>query len=139
LLAATAIVGAYLVAFGNGNLAAPAYSVELWPAVLALGAAAGWGFAPVWGRTATTSVPFDLVAALRFAFALPPLFLAAWIQSQTSLPSLSQTTSLIWMALIPGFAALLLYYRGLRQTPASQATIAELAFPVTASLLNWYA
>jgi drug/metabolite transporter (DMT)-like permease len=41
------------------------------------------------------------------------------------------------MAVVPGFAGLMLYYRGLRQTPASQSTIAELAFPITASLLNW--
>lgn len=139
ILAGTAVAGTYLVAFGDGNLAAPAYSVALWPSILALGAAAGWGCSTVWGRIATGSIPFELVTALRFTLALPPLFLAAWIQGQTAMPSLAQGRSLIWMALIPGLAALLLYYRGLRQTPASQATIAELAFPVTASLLNWYA
>jgi drug/metabolite transporter (DMT)-like permease len=137
-LAAAGIAGAYLVAFGNGNLLTPAYSVERWPAMLALGAAAGWGFATVFGRIAIAELPFELVTALRIAFALPLLLIAAVVQSQTALPSLSQTGSLIWLALIPGFAALMLYYRGLRDSPASKATIAELAFPVTASLLNWY-
>jgi drug/metabolite transporter (DMT)-like permease len=138
-LALMAITGAYLVAFGNGNLAAPAHSIELRPALLAFGAAAGWGCATIWGRIATADTPFEVVTALRFAFALPPLFLAALIQGQTSLPSLAQSSNLLWVALVPGFAGLLLYYRGLRQTPASQASIAELAFPVTASLINWYA
>ena len=137
-LAAAGIAGAYLVAFGNGNLLAPAFSVERWPAVLALGAAAGWGFATVFGRIVIAEVPFELVTALRIAFALPLLFVAAAVQKQTAAPSLPQAGSLIWLALIPGFAALMLYYRGLRESPAVKATIAELAFPVTASLLNWY-
>ena len=138
-LAMIAIAGAYLVAFGDGNLVRPAYSIQTWPAFLALGAAAGWGCATILGRITTASVSFELVTALRFVFALPLLLVAALIQRQAGLPSVPQAMSLIWIALIPGFAALLLYYRGLRQTPASQATIAELAFPVTASLLNWYA
>jgi drug/metabolite transporter (DMT)-like permease len=137
-LAAAGITGAYLVAFGNGSLLAPAYSLQAWPAMLALGAAAGWGFATIFGRIAIAEVPFELVTALRIAFALPALFIAALLQAQTAPPSLSQTASLIWLALIPGFAALLLYYRGLRESTATKATIAELAFPVTASLLNWY-
>ena len=41
------------------------------------------------------------------------------------------------MALIPGLAALLLYYAGLRSTKASLASIGELAFPVTAVIANW--
>jgi drug/metabolite transporter (DMT)-like permease len=32
-----------------------------------------------------------------------------------------------------------IYYRGLRETPASAATIAELAFPLTAIGINWIA
>jgi hypothetical protein len=43
----------------------------------------------------------------------------------------------VGLALIPGLLALLLYYRGLRSTPAAAATIAELAFPLTAAGLNY--
>ena len=35
-----------------------------------------------------------------------------------------------------GLAALLLYYRGLKRTPAATATIAELSFPAAALGLN---
>ena len=41
------------------------------------------------------------------------------------------------MALVPGLAALLLYYYGLRHTRASLAALGELSFPATAVLLNW--
>ena len=40
------------------------------------------------------------------------------------------------LALIPGLLAIGLYYRGLRTTPASRATLAELAFPFTAALVG---
>jgi drug/metabolite transporter (DMT)-like permease len=44
--------------------------------------------------------------------------------------------ALAGLALVPGLAALLLYYRGLRSTPAATATLAELAFPATALVVN---
>jgi drug/metabolite transporter (DMT)-like permease len=50
---------------------------------------------------------------------------------------IKQALSLVTMALIPGLAALLIYYRGLRTTRASLAAVAELTFPATAALLNW--
>jgi drug/metabolite transporter (DMT)-like permease len=43
---------------------------------------------------------------------------------------------LVLLALIPGLLALVLYYIALRQTPASRATLAELAFPVTAAAVG---
>jgi drug/metabolite transporter (DMT)-like permease len=43
------------------------------------------------------------------------------------------------LALVPGLAALLIYYRGLARTPASATTIAELAFPVSATMVNYVA
>jgi drug/metabolite transporter (DMT)-like permease len=106
-------------------------------AILALLAAAGWAFSTIWGRIAAKELPFELVTALRILCALPALVIAAVIQGQTAIPTAQQLVSLTWLALVPGFAALMLYYRGLKHTPASQATLAELAFPATASLLNW--
>ena len=45
--------------------------------------------------------------------------------------------NLVLIALFPGLLGLLLYYRGLRSTPASYATLAELAYPATGVTLNW--
>jgi drug/metabolite transporter (DMT)-like permease len=136
-LAATGIAGGYLVAFGDGSLVRPFASVEIWPALLALGAAIGWACATVWGKLATRDLPFKFITSLRILCALPLLLLIAVLQHQTGVPSAGDFGSLIWIALVPGFAGLMLYYRGLKHTPASRATIAELAFPITASLLNW--
>jgi drug/metabolite transporter (DMT)-like permease len=135
--ALAAMAGAYLVAFGDGHILTPASSFELQPALLALGAAAGWASATIWGRIATKTLPFEVVTALRVTCALPALMVAALVQGQLAVPSRVYIPSLLWMAVVPGFAGLMLYYRGLRQTPASQSTLAELAFPITASLLNW--
>ncbi|MEX2486999.1 MAG: hypothetical protein WD377_05225, partial [Nitriliruptoraceae bacterium] len=43
------------------------------------------------------------------------------------------------LAAVPGLLSLLVYYRGLRSTPASAATIAELAFPLAALSVNYVA
>jgi drug/metabolite transporter (DMT)-like permease len=43
----------------------------------------------------------------------------------------------VLLAIFPGLLGLLLYYRGLRSTPASYATLAELAYPATGVALNW--
>ena len=40
------------------------------------------------------------------------------------------------LALIPGLLALVLYYRALGHTPASRATLAELAFPLSAVVVG---
>ena len=50
-------------------------------------------------------------------------------------PSPGDIPGLVGLALVPGLAALLIYYRGLQSTPAARATIAELAFPITAAVV----
>jgi drug/metabolite transporter (DMT)-like permease len=40
------------------------------------------------------------------------------------------------LALFPGLLALVLYYRALGHTPASRATLAELAFPLSAVVVG---
>lgn len=45
---------------------------------------------------------------------------------------------LLLLALIPGLLALSIYYKGLQTTPASVATLAELAFPLSALTLNYF-
>jgi drug/metabolite transporter (DMT)-like permease len=137
LIAGLAIAGGYLVAFGDGSLLQPFSSIAVWPAVLATGAAIGWALSTVWGRLVSTELPFEMITSLRIVCAVPLLLAITLFQHQTALPPASAVPSLLWMALIPGFAGLMFYYRGLQNTSATSATIAELAFPITASLLNW--
>jgi drug/metabolite transporter (DMT)-like permease len=67
--------------------------------------------------------------ALVLLLALAPAGPALRAGSDDVLPILA-------LALVPGLVALLLYYRGLRTTPAAAATLAELAFPFTALVVN---
>ena len=134
-----ALAGGWLISFGD-ELDRPAGGGErLSAALLALAAAALWGASTVLGRLALSRLTFLTLTALRIFAATPLLLLMAWI----SVPGLylqlsgAQVLSLLLMALIPGLAALLIYYRGLSGARASRAGLAELAYPATAALLNW--
>jgi drug/metabolite transporter (DMT)-like permease len=132
-----ALIAAYLVSFGAmppGELIHHAPPATL----LALGAAALWGGSTVLGRFALQDISFQSLTSLRIVGAMPLLALLAWVQPNPW-PALlpKQILSLLAMALVPGLAALLIYYRGLRNTRASLAAVAELSFPATAALLNW--
>jgi drug/metabolite transporter (DMT)-like permease len=137
---AVAMVGTYMISFGNLGPFTALGSAELLPAVLALGAALLWGSSTVLGRLVLKDVPFYALTGARLLLAVP--LLAGIVVAQSSVGGLaagfaSEPGRVILLALIPGLLALLLYYRGLTGTRASYATLAELAFPATAVVLNW--
>lgn len=109
------------------------------PAALA-GAAAGlWALGTVLGRRLTDKVSFADLTVLRFAVGLPfAIALGSLDRGLIALGAVGwpEVGTLFVIALGPGLAALLLYYRGLRRTSASVATLAELSFPLTAVLVN---
>lgn len=132
------LAGAYLVAFSDPASVSVA---ALTPALLALGAATFWGLGTVLGRHLTSKVSFSTLTALRFAIALPALAIVVGLQpSESGLSSVtgSDLVAVVGLAMVPGLIALLLYYQGLRSTPASAATLAELAFPLSAVSLNYF-
>ncbi len=132
-----ALVGAYLITFGDTGPIASLAGVGDRPlgGLLALSAAALWGAGTVLGRRLLSKLEFPTVTALRFAIALPALAVLAAV-SGFATPSAPSAPSLLLLALIPGLLSMLLYYRGLHETPAAVATLCELSFPVTAILLN---
>jgi drug/metabolite transporter (DMT)-like permease len=135
-----AMVGAYMISFGNLGPFTALGSAELLPAALAVGAALLWGSSTVLGRFVLKDVPFYALTGARLFLAVP--LLAGIVVAQSSVGGLaagfaSEPGRVILLALIPGLLALLLYYRGLTGTRASYATLAELAFPATAVVLNW--
>jgi drug/metabolite transporter (DMT)-like permease len=80
------------------------------------------------------------LTALRFAVGLPAAAVIVGLAGDTSevfAVATGDLVAVVGLALVPGLAALLLYYRGLRTTPASVATLAELAFPLSAAGLNY--
>jgi drug/metabolite transporter (DMT)-like permease len=135
---ALAVAGAYLVSFADPARVSVA---AVAPALLAVGAAALWGLGTVLGRYLSSRVEFQHLTALRFAIGLPAsaLMVALFGQDPTAALQPSYILPLVLLSLVPGLLALLLYYRGLRRTPAAAATLAELAFPLTAILVNYLA
>jgi drug/metabolite transporter (DMT)-like permease len=137
--AAAGILGAYLIALRDPT----SVSIEqLAPALLAVGAAILWGLGTVLGRgLSTTFAPRELTA-LRFSIGLPASALVVLLDTgPAGFASVSgdDLPALAALAAIPGLLALWLYYRGLAGTPASAATLAELAFPLSAILINRFA
>jgi drug/metabolite transporter, DME family len=134
---AAGLSGAYLVAFPDPAAVSVA---ALTPALLAVGAAALWGLGTVLGRRLAPKLPFAVLTALRFAIGLPAAGIFMSMGSSNAVGLLvewADIPGIVALALIPGLLALLLYYRGLRTTPAAAATLAELAFPLTAAGLNY--
>jgi DME family drug/metabolite transporter len=123
-----AVVGGFLLSFPDPTSVGIASAR---PALLAVGAAILWAFGTVLGRQLSAKVDFATLTALRFALGLPAAALFVLIDEGTAgfVPvGSTDLVPLTLLALGPGLASLLLYYRGLRATPASLATLAELAF-----------
>jgi len=143
-----ALIGVYMVVqapnISLGQPLAPIASLKggrLDAGLYALGAAALWAGGTVFGRYALGSISFWSMTALRFTVALPILVAVVLLSPGEGFAGFSHYTfndfvpNLLGIALIPGLLALLLYYRALSKTPASLATIAEMAFPVAATLI----
>jgi drug/metabolite transporter (DMT)-like permease len=133
LLLPVAIIGALFITFGRWESFEAGGSLA--GALMALGAAALWGAGTVLGRRLLAKLEFPTLTALRFGAALPALAIVAFASGFGGPPSASQLPPLLATALLSGLAGLLLYYRGLRDTPAAVATLCELSFPITAVAL----
>jgi DME family drug/metabolite transporter len=139
--AAVALVAVYMVVFAQDPLA-PVSALQrgrVEAGLLALGAAVLWASGTVLGRFALGSISFWSMTALRFSLALPVLVAIVLIQEGSGGFTHYQVSdflpNLLAIAIVPGLLALLLYYRALSKTPASLATIAEMAYPVAATLI----
>jgi drug/metabolite transporter (DMT)-like permease len=133
LFAVPALIGAWLVAFPN-PLSVSATAVTA--ALLAVGAAVLWGIGTVLGRLVSVRMHSRDVTVLRFAIGLPASAVVLLLNGAPIAVTPAQLGPLALLALIPGLLGLTLYYLGLQSTAASRATLAELAFPVTAALIG---
>jgi drug/metabolite transporter (DMT)-like permease len=137
-----ALAGAYLISFPH--LTPRLYEGEMFNpnligVLLSLLAAALWAISTVCGKALLRSMDFKLITALRFSLAFA--FLLAVNAGTGTLSQVTDATPKDWMfllivAFVSGAASLWMYYRGLRSTKASVATIAELGFPLAAMLIN---
>lgn len=132
-----ALAGTWLMAFpspthlnAHGALA---------PSLYALGAAVLWALGTVFGRYLSRRLPFEQVTALRFAFGLPASAIAVLVLGESFHASAHDSLWIALLAFVTGTVALSLYYFGLARTPATTATLAELAFPITAAIVGYVA
>lgn len=136
-------MGAYVISF-------PGLKPELFPGeqfnpnvigvLYALLAALLWGASTVFGKYVLQKTDFKLMTALRFVLAF--IFLLFLNVTTNSVPALSNVTLIDWVyiviiAVASGVVALFIYYKGLENTKASVATIAESGFPMAAVIINW--
>jgi drug/metabolite transporter (DMT)-like permease len=133
LFLAPALVGAWLLTFAD-PLQVSVGSAQA--ALLALGAAALWAAGTVLGRAASAELGFRDLTALRFTVGLLTLGVVVAATSTPLALPWGAVPSVVALALVPGLAAMVLYYLALGRTPASRATLAELAFPLTAALVG---
>lgn len=135
---AAALIGAYLlIPFQKPPSLSDIHAQQ---ALLALGASALWGAATVAGRSLSASLSPGGLAGARFALAVPALLLLTRVPSGAApAPAHSvhfAATFLLLIVLLPDLLGMTLYYFGLRGTPASVATLAELCYPLTALVIG---
>lgn len=141
LWASFAIIGAYLMTFGFNLPNFNTGKSTIIAAILSLIAAISFGSSTVFSKRALRNVSFELGTYLRFAFSsLIMLVVSLSTGDIFSIGMLSTTQIFIFIliAFTTGGAAIFLYYFGLKYITASVATICELAFPLTAVVLDYF-
>jgi drug/metabolite transporter (DMT)-like permease len=127
------LAGAWLLSFPHP---AEVSTGQVQAAAEAVGAAVLWGLGTVLGRAASRDLAAEDVTALRFAFGLPAAAAIVAVMGAPALPATGDWLAVALLALVPGLLAMRLYYAGLQETPATMATVLELAFPLTAALVG---
>lgn len=140
ILAVTALVGGYLVTFGNKPMAGWDDKTMI-ASLLALLAAFSWGSSTVLGKHALNKLPFQLVTSLRLTLtALLAGIVLIGMGGASEIVSInaSQWIALITIVISTGAVALFIYYYGLNHLPASHTTIYELFWPFSAICFDWF-
>lgn len=137
--ASAAFVAAFFVTFKNGVINLETGEGTIIAALFALGAAVAWGSSTTFSKMALTNKPSQVVTGLRFIFttilAVPFIY---YLNAQKAFfaPDFSQYLRFAFIALSTGMLALLIYYRGLKETPVRVSTILELVFPILAIIID---
>jgi DME family drug/metabolite transporter len=139
--AALALIAGYFVTFPNGVVNFADNSAQVTAATFAFLAAVAWGSSTAFSRYVLIGHSNTLVTGLRFFLTVPLAlgFVIGFgqfdsIQAVTGI----QLLTLLGIALSTGMLALWIYYRGLKTTPARISAIVELAFPMTAIIIDYF-
>ena len=141
LWAGLAIIGAYFMTFG---LSAPNFSTgdkTTIAALFALLAAFSFSSSTVLSKRALRNVDYEMGTYLRFLFASIIMFIISASTGDiygVAIVTPKQIIIFLIIAFTTGGAAIFLYYYGLKRISASVASICELAFPLTAVVLEYF-
>ena len=138
--AATAVVATYFVAFAEFLPNFATGEKTIYAALFALGAAFAWGSSTVFSKRALKQVSFRMGTYLRFGLTtLIMFFIATAFRDFNKISEITSHQLLIFIIIIftSGGLAMFLYYYGLKRVKASVSTICELAFPLSAILLEF--
>ena len=140
ILAVTAVVGGYLITFGN-NPIANWNDKTIIAALLALLAEFSWGSSTVLGKHALNQISFMTITALRLTITAAITLFIIISNSQYELiteMSFTNWSYIILIVISSGSIALFIYYYGLNHLPASHVTIYELFWPLSAVTIDWF-
>lgn len=135
VVAIIALISAYFVSFPDLTVNLSTGDGTAMGALLAVGAAAAWGISTALSKYTLKGTSSFHVTGIRFAFT--PIFALLLAVAMGDMESFVVLSSEQWMYVIAitfstGLVALMLYYYGLKQIPASRSTILELTWPISA-------
>ena len=138
--AVLALVAGYFVTFPGGVVNFGEGGAYVFAAGLAFLAAVCWGSSTAFSRYVLLSHSNTFVTGMRFLITVPIALVLVFLIGAT--PTLSTVTGIQFLtlgaiALSTGMVALWIYYKGLSTTPARVSAIVELAFPVTAVVIDY--
>ena len=139
VLALCAMIGGYLVTFGN-NPISTGDNNTLIAALFSLLAAFCWGSSTVLGKQALIYLSFSLVTAMRLIITtIVGSFIIIYSEWSVFYSHISyeQWKSLLLIVISTGTVALFIYYYGLKKLPASHTTLFELFWPLSAVMIDW--
>lgn len=135
------IIAAYLITFKDLRINFVSGKETIIAAILALSAGFVWAVSTSFSKIVLNKISFWTATSLRFWFA--PIFALIFVFGQNHQQSLVALTSTQWITLLTitfstGMVALVIYYFGLRKTPARVSAICELAWPASAIFIDYF-
>ncbi len=140
LYASLAIIGSYLLTFGFSVPEITFENKTVVASLYSLAAAFSFGLSTVLSKKAIQKVSYSSATVLRFYFTaliMTVILIFTGEYSYAYAVTGRQILIFIAIAFTTGGLAIYLYYIGLRYVTASESTILELAFPVTAVILEY--
>jgi len=140
IYAVIAVVGGYLVTFGNGLPTISANDTTVIASLMALCAAFAWGSSTVLGKHALRHLSFSTLTSLRLS--VTSVVAGAIFFTLPDRPDPTTLSSNEWLFILAivfstGSVALFIYYYGLKHIPATHSTVYELFWPLSAVLIDW--